>query len=102
MLMREFESYDIVRHFKRETVDENKYPLLYYYKIIGKGYLTDNNKYVMIYQALYKPKTIYVRPFDEFMSLVDTEKYPNIKQKYRFEKVGAEELDRIAGLVSRW
>lgn len=31
--------------------------------------------------------TIWVRNKDEFLSLVDTNKYPNIEQKYRFEEL---------------
>ncbi|MBR1417216.1 MAG: DUF1653 domain-containing protein [Bacilli bacterium] len=30
---------------------------------------------------------IWVRDKNEFLSLVDKKKYPNIKQKYRFEEV---------------
>ena len=30
---------------------------------------------------------IWIRPYDNFISKVDTEKYPNAEQVYRFEEV---------------
>jgi len=41
-------------------------------------------KYV-VYRGLYGKSELYIRPYDMFLSEVDRNKYPNVKQKYRFE-----------------
>ena len=58
----------------------------------GDFYLVENiaidsetGKEMVIYRALYEENTLFVRDKDMFLSEVDHEKYPNIKQKYRFE-----------------
>lgn len=76
---------DIVRHFKRETVNDNSEN--YMYRILNFATHTETGEKLVIYEALYAPYVISARPYDMFMSEVDKEKYPDIKQKYRFEKV---------------
>ena len=46
-----------------------------------------NDERVVVYRALYGDGTIYYRNIDEFLSEVDHEKYPDAKQRYRFEKI---------------
>lgn len=76
---------DIVQHFKREWVSLETSE--YLYKVLAVAYHTENGEKLVIYQALYAPFKICARPYDMFMSEVDREKYPDIRQKYRFEKV---------------
>ena len=47
---------------------------------------TESMEDMDIYKHLDKDD-YWARPYDMFNSLVDIEKYPDIKQKYRFEEV---------------
>ena len=77
---------DIVRHFKREWVSENSSE--YLYKVLAFAAHTETGERLVIYQALYDPFKTCARPYAMFMSEVDQKKYPDIRQKYRFEKIG--------------
>lgn len=82
----------VVRHFKRETlIESGEYDdFKYLYKINSIALSADTGKPVIIYEPLDNEKGYHkrwVRDYEEFMSEVDHEKYPNIKQKYRFENI---------------
>ena len=74
---------DIVQHFKREMVDQNS--TQYLYKIVAFAHHSETDEQLVIYEALYPPFKVCARPYDMFMSEVDRNKYPDVKQKYRFE-----------------
>ena len=79
---------DIVRHFKRERLTEGeKRTNRYLYQIVGPAVHSETREPLMVYQALYGDFGLYVRPYAMFCSEVDHKKYPDVKQKYRFEKV---------------
>lgn len=75
----------LYRHFKGNI-----------YRVLGLAKHTETNETLVIYRCcdlnflngVEEYGDIYARPIEMFLSEVDREKYPNVKQKYRFELIG--------------
>jgi hypothetical protein len=74
--MREIKIHGVYRHFKGNC---------YLVEELAKDSETEET--VVVYRKLYGDGSLWVRPLDMFLSEVDHEKYPDVKQKYRFELV---------------
>ncbi len=64
----------VYRHFKGD-----------YYLLIDIAIHSETKEKYVVYRGLYGNNELYIRPFDMFFSEVDKEKYPEVKQQYRFE-----------------
>ena len=74
--MREIKINGLYRHFKNR-----------YYIVEGIAYDSETQEKMVIYRAQYGDNSLWVRPLKMFLSEVEHDKYPDVKQKYRFELV---------------
>ena len=64
---------EIYQHFKGNVI-----------KIIAIGIHTETKEEMVVYEH---DNDIWIRPMEMFLSKVDREKYPDVKQEYRFKKI---------------
>ena len=80
--MRDIKIGNVYKHFKGHI-----------YKVVNIGYDSENydeqnpnNSRLVVYENI-DTKEVWIRPYDMFNSKVDKDKYPDVKQEYRFEEI---------------
>lgn len=82
--MREIQINRVYKHFKGN-----------YYLVVDIATHSETKEQCVIYRKLYEDGALWIRPLNDFLSEVDHEKYPDVKQKYKFE------LQEIESVVKR-
>ena len=80
--MREIKINRVYKHFKGD-----------YYLVVDVANDSETKEKYVVYRRLYGAGSLWIRPLDMFLSEVDHNKYPNVKQKYRFE---LQEIESVA------
>ena len=72
--MEEIKIHGVYRHFKGN-----------YYLVEDIVFHSETQEKMVLYRALYGDGRLWVRPYDMWFEEVDHVKYPDARQKYRFE-----------------
>ena len=51
---------------------------------------SETEEIMVVYKNFLDPSQVWVRPLDMFISKVDSEKYPDVKQEFRFKRIDNE------------
>ena len=69
----------LYRHFKGNQ-----------YEVVGVARHSETEEPYVVYKACYGDGGLWIRPLEMFAGLVDKEKYPEVEQTYRFERISLE------------
>ena len=72
--MREVQINHVYKHFKGN-----------YYLVVDIATHSETKEQYVVYRQLYGDGKLWIRPLEMFLSEVDREKYPDVKQKERFK-----------------
>ena len=74
----------VYKHFKNN-----------YYILEDVATHSETGEKYAVYRQLYGNGELYIRPLDMFLSEVDRNKYPDVKQKFRFELQNTEKKNEL-------
>ena len=74
--MRELKIHRVYKHFKGDL-----------YFVEGIATHSETQEQLVIYRQISDKNKLWARPLEMFISKVDKNKYPNVKQEYRFEPI---------------
>ena len=72
------------------------------YVVLTIAVHSESDEPLVIYQTLDRPDLVWARPISMFLSNVDHEKYPDVVQKYRFERVEPGDWEKHVEQASVW
>ena len=81
--MNKIEINSVYRHFKGNL-----------YLVENIAIHSETKEKMVVYRGLYEDNLLYVRPLEMFLSEVDKNKYPDVIQKYRFEKINLPDVTK--------
>lgn len=73
--MRNLEIGAVYKHFKGKM-----------YRVEDIAKHSETGETYVVYRQMYGDESLWIRPLDMFLEELDCDKYPDAKQKYRFER----------------